>query len=174
MRLRIKAIPAILWCALLPVLAQEPSFDADHVYYVDHPVSLAPGLILSIFGNNLGPSHGCATYHDEKGIYPRELCDTQVLVGGVSSELLWAQSGQINFRVPRETPEYGTAAMAVVYQGRTSKAVAMPLGFESPTIAIESPARVGMPVWLKINMPYDRESGIRLSIPDLPCCVRLQ
>ena len=163
MRLRIKAIPAILWCALLPAgaVAQEPSFDADHVYYVDHPVPLAPGLILSIFGSNLGPSHGCEGYHDEKGIYPRELCDTQVLVGGVTSELLWAQAGQINFRVPRQTPAQGSADLAVVYQGRTSKTVAMPLGFESPTIALENIARVGMPIWLKINMPYERDSGIR-------------
>lgn len=137
MRSRIKAI---LWCALLPsaAVAQAPSFDADHVYYVDHPVALAPGLILSIFGNNLGPARGCAAYHDEKGIYPKELCDTQVLVGGVPSELLWVQASQINFRVPRETPATGMADLTVVYQARSSKAVAMRLGFESPTIALES------------------------------------
>jgi hypothetical protein len=166
MRLRID----VLVCALLPAvaLAQAPSFQAEHVYYVDHPVPLAPGLIFSIFGDNLGPSTGCATDHDEKGVYPKTLCQTQVLVGGVAAELLWVQTGQINFRVPEQTPVQGTADMVVVYQGRSSKPVAMPLGILSPTLSLESPARIGMPIWLKLNMPYYRESGIRYPFMILP------
>jgi hypothetical protein len=157
--------PLFIYVALFTSVAfgqseGDPNFDADHVDYVDHPVPLAPGLILSIFGDHLGPSRGCESYHDAQGIYPKELCDAQVLVGGVPSELLWVQAGQINFRVPRETQAKGAADLTVIYQGRRSKAVAMPIGFESPTIALESPARVGMPVWLKVTMPYDRESGI--------------
>jgi hypothetical protein len=138
-----------------------PSFEAKQVLFVDHPVPLAPGLVLSIFGNNLGPSSGCHADHDEKGIYPKELCETRVLVGGIPSELLWVQAGQINFTVPQETPVQGTADLVVVYRGRSSKAVAMPLGIEIPTLSLESPARVGMPIWLKLNMPYYRDSGIR-------------
>ncbi len=138
-----------------------PSFEANQVLFVDHPVPLAPGLVLSIFGNNLGPNTGCHADHDAKGIYPKELCDTRVLVGGIPSELLWVQAGQINFKVPEETPVHGTADLVVVYQGRSSKAVVMPLGIESPTLSLESPARVGMPIWLKLNMPYYRDSGIR-------------
>jgi hypothetical protein len=138
-----------------------PSFQPDRVLFIDHPVPLAPDLILSIFGNNLGPNTGCASFHDAKGIYPKELCDTQVLVGGIPSELLWAQAGQINFRVPSQTPVEGTADLVVVYQGRSSQAVAMPLRVESPTLALDGPARVGMPVWLRLDMPYYRDSGIR-------------
>ncbi|MGB6944632.1 MAG: hypothetical protein WBE37_19705 [Bryobacteraceae bacterium] len=139
-----------------------PSFEAKRVLFVDHPVPLAPGLVLSIFGNDLGPGTGCHTDHDEKGTYPKELCDTRVLVGGIPSELLWVQAGQINFKVPQETPIQGTADLAVVYQGRSSKPVTMPLGIENPTLSLESPARVGMPIWLKLNMPYYRDPGIRI------------
>jgi hypothetical protein len=138
-----------------------PSFEASRVLFVNRPVPLAPGLVLSIFGDNLGPSTGCASPHDEKGIYPKEVCQARVLVGGIPSELLWVQAGQINFKVPQETPVQGTADLVVVYQGRSSKAVAMPLGVEIATISLESPARVGMPVWLKLKAPYNRDSGIR-------------
>jgi hypothetical protein len=145
-----------------------PNFQPDHVLFIDHPVPLAPGLVLSIFGNNLGPSRGCASSHDAKGVYPHELCDTQVFVGEFASELLWVQAGQINFKVPQETPVEGTADLLVVYQGRFSKAVAMPLRIESPTLSLDSPARVGMPVWVKLDMPYYRESGIRYPFQIFP------
>jgi hypothetical protein len=153
----------IACCALVPAisLGQAPSFDAEHVYYFDHPVALAPGLVLSIFGNDLGPSRGCQGEHDAQGIYPKSLCDTQVLVGGIPSGLLWVQASQINFQVPGETPLEGTANLAVVYRGRSSKAVVVPLGAEGTTISLEGPARVGMPVWLKVKAPYNQESGIR-------------
>jgi hypothetical protein len=137
-----------------------PNFQPGHVLFVDHPVPLASGLVLSIFGNNLGPSRGCTSQHDAKGRYPVELCDTRVLVGEIAAELLWVQTGQINFKVPPETPVEGTADLVVVYQGRSSKAVAMPLRIESPTLSLDEPARVGMPVWLKLDMPYYRDSGI--------------
>jgi len=148
-------------CAVFAQSEPAPSFEAAGVLFVDRPVPLAPGIVLSIFGNNLGPSTGCASDHDEMGIYPKELCRTQVLVGGIPSELLWVQAGQINFKVPKETPIHGTADLVVVYQVRSSKAVAMPLGVESATLSLDGPARVGMPVWLKLKAPYNRDSGIR-------------
>ena|ERR1700733_14151123 len=138
-----------------------PDFQPDHVMFIDHPVPLAPGLVLSIFGNNLGPSRGCASFHDAKGVYPNALCDAQVFVGESAAELLWVQAGQINFKVPQQTPLQGAVDLVVVYQGRSSKAVAMQARMEGPTLALDGPARVGMPVWLRVNMPYYRDSGIR-------------
>ena len=154
---------ALACCALLPAiaLAQVPSFDAEHVYYFDHPVALAPGLNLTIFGNDLGPSAGCQGEHDAQGIYPKSLCNVQVLVGGIPSSLLWVQARQINFKVPEETPAQGTTVLAVVYRGLSSKGVVVPLGAEGTTISLEGPTRVGMPVWLKVKAPYNQESGIR-------------
>ena len=141
--------------------ARVPSFDAEHVYYFDHPVALAPGLILTIFGNDLGPAQGCASEHDAAGAYPKALCNVQVLVGGVPAELLWVQTKQINFRVPDETPDRGTTDLVVVYGARKSSVVTVPLGKEGTTISFEGPLRVGMPVWLKVTAPYKQDAGIR-------------
>jgi hypothetical protein len=138
-----------------------PSFDAGHVYYVDHPVALAPGLVLTIFGNDLGPAQGCGSQHDAAGAYPKALCNVQVPVGGVPSELLWVQAKQINFRVPEETPDRGTTDLVVIYGARKSSAVTVPLGKEGTTISFEGPLRVGMPVWLKVTAPYKQDAGIR-------------
>jgi hypothetical protein len=150
-----------------------PSFEADRVLYIDHPVPLAPGVILSIFGNNLGPATGCQGDHDAQGIYQKELCNTQVLVGGVPSGLLFVQAGQINFQFPQETPIQGAADLTVVYQGRFSKSVAMPLGAEIPTLSVESPARVGMPIWLTVTLANGGDSDIAypfMIYPDLFGC----
>lgn len=141
--------------------AQTPSFDAAHVLFVDRPVPLAPGLVLSIFGTDLGPSVGCQGFHDEKGIYPTSLCDTHVLVAGAPAGLLYVAAGQINFMVPKETPVEGSAALSVVYQGRSSKAIAMPLGVETAALLLDGPARVGMPVWLRLKPPYNQEPLVR-------------
>ncbi len=173
------ALFAAIACAQIqPAAPGVPSFDAQRVLLVDHAVPLAPGLILSIFGSNLGPTSGCQGNADiehratlsalrpdqtfvETLIYPKELCGTRVLVAGIPAGLLYVQSGQINFQVPQETSIQGTADLVVVYQGRSSKAVAMPLGIEPATLSLESPARVDMPVWLKFRLPYQRESPIR-------------
>jgi len=159
----------VAFAQIEPQTPSIPSFEARGVLFVNRPVPLAPGLILSIFGSNLGPTTGCQGSADtqrrtpsplrpgqalvETFTYPKELCNTQVLVAGIPAGLLYVQSSQINFQVPPETPVQGTADLVVVYQGRSSKRVAMPLGIEAATLSLESPARVGMPVWLKFKSP---------------------
>jgi hypothetical protein len=177
MRLRTELLrsTAIACCALVPAvaLAQAPTFDAEHVYFVDHPVPLKPGLNLSIYGNDLGPSRGCQGEHDAQGVYTKSLCDTQVLVRGIPSGLLWVQARQINFRVPEETPVQGTTDLVVIYGGRSSRAVVLPLGVQGTTISLEGPARVGMPVWLRVKAPYNQDSGIHYPFMIFPRRVRM-
>ncbi len=149
-----------------------PSFEADRVLPSggDRAVPLAPGLLISIYGNHLGPVSGCEGFADTQRretpnplrpnqifastlIYPKALCETQVLVGGVPAGLLYVQERQINFKVPQQTPVEGTTEIHVIYRGQKSSAVRLPLGLESSLISLESPARVGMPVWVKLSMP---------------------
>lgn len=87
--------------------------------------------------------------HANTLIYPKVLCDTQVFVGGIPAGLLYVQEGQINFKVPQETPITGTAEVRVVYRGQASRPVSLPLGIAS--LSLETPAAVGMPVWLKVS-----------------------
>jgi hypothetical protein len=150
-----------------------PIFKSSSVLFGNRSVPLAPGLALSIYGTNLGPAAGCEgqadTEHRETPsalvsnqnfvntlIYPKQLCETQVLVGGIPAGLLYVQARQINFKVPQETPIQGTAELRVIYKGQSSKPVALPLGIETTTLSLASPARVGMPVWLKVQLPYEQ------------------
>jgi hypothetical protein len=162
----------MLALSLLPAAlpAEVPVFGAGRVLPSggDRPIPLAPGLLISIYGSHLGPLAGCQGYADsqhretpsplrpkqmfqETLIYPPILCDTQVFVGTLPAGLLYVQEGQINFKVPQETPITGTAELRVVYRGQGSLPVSLPLGLESTTLSLETPAAVGMPVWLKVS-----------------------
>jgi hypothetical protein len=100
-------------------------------------------------------------------IYPKDLCDTQVFVGGIPAGLLYVQERQINFKVPQETPVEGTTEVRVVYKGQSSRPVKLPLGLESVTLSLESPAAVGMPVWLKVSA-YGWDRAIQYPFDILP------
>ena len=162
-------ISVALWSVAASCLAQSPSFQADRVLAEDRSIPLAPGLLLSIYGNDLGPAIGCEGLADqhlretprplrphqtfvETLIYPKQLCNTQVLVGGIQAGLLYVAAKQINFKVPQEIPIDGTTTLQVKYKGQPSPLVKLSLGLESAILSFESPAKVGMPVWLKISM----------------------
>ena len=100
-----------------------PSFEPAAVVASDlnMPVPLAPGLLMSIYGEHLGPSAGCEGYGDRD-----ELCNTQVLVNGVRAGLLYVQERQINFRIPQKAPVEGMVDIQVVYKGQTSSPVNLP------------------------------------------------
>ena len=155
-----------------------PAFEAAHVQLGSRPAPLAPGMIFSIYGANLGPTAGCIGQADPQNretpsplrprqsqvetlIYPQDLCDTQVWVGGIPAGLLYVSASQINFKVPQETPIQGTAQLRVVYHGQSSKPVEFPLGVETLTISQETPARAGMPVWLRVKLPYEEGPSLR-------------
>ncbi len=155
-----------------------PTFEAAHVQYGSRPAPLAPGMLFSIYGANLGPTSGCEGHADAQNretpsplrprqsfvetlIYPKELCDTQVWIGGNPAGLLYVSAGQINFKVPQETPVQGTTDIRVIYKGQSSKNVAFPLGVETLTISQEAPARAGMPVWLRVKLPYEQEPSLQ-------------
>ncbi|MGC9948224.1 MAG: hypothetical protein ABSF64_17810 [Bryobacteraceae bacterium] len=161
---------SLIAVALLQAAPQgdAPDFDAGRVLPSngDRPIPLAPGALISIYGTRLGPAVGCQGYADPQYretpspllpvqmhagtlIYPKFLCGAQVLVGGIPAGLLYVQEGQINFKVPQETPIAGTAEVRVVYRGQASQPVVLPVGLAA--LSLETPAAVGMPVWLKVS-----------------------
>ncbi len=96
---------------------------------------LAPGKIMSLYGQHLGPETGCVGYYDphraetpnparpkqseaEKRIYTTQLCKTEVTVGGIRAGLLFVQNRQINFKVPQQASTSGTASLQVTYDGK--------------------------------------------------------
>jgi uncharacterized protein (TIGR03437 family) len=93
---------------------------------------VAPGELVTIFGANLGPP--AAAQAQLNGDYVANLIEaTQVLIDGVASPILYASSSQINTIVP-----FGVAGtttqIQVVYQGKTTASVTVPVEAASPAV----------------------------------------
>ena len=69
----------------------------------DGPV--APGEMLSIVGDGIGPAAGATGSFQENDLLPTLLGETQVLFDGRAAPLLSAQSNRITAQVPYETSE---------------------------------------------------------------------
>lgn len=150
-----------------------PYFTADRVLPFDSARStpLSPGMILSIYGDDLGPEQSCQGWADEhhtetpnpavprqglmnRLIYPTELCGVQVFIAEEPAGLLYVQAKQINFKVPQNVPLEGKGELKVVFQNQANTPVVVPLGMEKPKLTVEGVARVGSPLWIDVDMPY--------------------
>jgi hypothetical protein len=156
-----------------------PFFTVDRVLPFDsaRPAPLAPGMLISIYGQNLGPERGCEGQADTRRtetpnpgltserfvntlIYPADLCGVQVFVGDKVAGLLYVQAKQINFKVPQDVLLEGELQLRVVFQSRSSAPVRARLGLELPKLSVEGTARVGSPVWINVEMPYGWEAVV--------------
>jgi hypothetical protein len=129
-------------------------------------------MLVSIYGQDLGPEQSCEGQADldsketpdprraaqamlvDTTVYPRELCAVQVFVGTEPAGLLYVQEKQINFKVPQNLPLQGTVELGVVFQGRSSTGVPLEVGTDRPKLSLEGVARVGGPVWIRVELPY--------------------
>jgi hypothetical protein len=148
--MHIRVALVVLSTGFLRAQSGVPAFRADRVLPSggDRSVQLVPGMLVSIYGTDLGPQQGCTGQADthrretpsplrpdqafvDTLIYPKEICGVQVIFGETPAGLLYAQESKINFKVPQESPMEGTALLRVVYNGRSSAAVGMRLGLEA-------------------------------------------
>ena len=122
------------------------------------PEPIPPGLLVSIYGKDLGPISSCTGQEDparrepdapEPRGFPPELCGVQVLVNEIPAGLLYVSAGQINLKFPFGTPN-GTASVRVVRGGLVSNPVSVRVGPPYIEVSLAEPAYVGMPVWVKV------------------------
>lgn len=92
----------------LGAVANAASFERDVV---------APGQIVSLFGQQLGPATGMQPGLDASGRVPTFVGGTIVLFGGVPAPLFFVQSGQINAQVPYAVAGRGLIDVVVVVNG---------------------------------------------------------
>jgi hypothetical protein len=163
----------------VPLSLAQPRFDADRVLppNSDRQIPLEPAMLMSIYGNGLGPAQSCIGYGDQHlretpsplfpdpvlvntVIYPKELCGVRVFVGQYTAGLLYVSAGQINFKVPQETGIEGTSDLRVVYQGQSSLPAVLKLGLQTTRVYLEQPASIDMPVWLRVEHPIGRPRTI--------------
>ena len=157
--------------ALLSVLGQftgsagirtePPAFTTSSVLPANarHAAALRPGMLVSIYGQHLGPTAGCT----ERPSFNEttQLCGSTVTVGGVKAGLLYVQDAQINLRVPLAVPTEGLVKFVVTYNGRSSRVVAVRFAPYAARIALASEASVHMPVWIEVTLPETLRRNFR-------------
>lgn len=152
---------------------EAPAFSSAGIVRGDRTVEiLVPGAGMSIYGRHLGPSEGCAgrAVPDQSetlnpraplrafadlSVYPTQLCGVQVLMGDEPTGLLYVSESQINFKIPQRSPEDGTIGLRIVYNGGSSVPIEMRAGFEKIQISLDEPAYTDMPVWIRVDLPFE-------------------
>jgi len=98
------------------------------------PGPLAPGEIVSIFGQGMGPDTAVTGTLDASGTLSTTLGSVQVLFNQTAAPLFYVQSNQINAQVPYETAGKASAQLQVVYQGATLAVMQVSLADASPAL----------------------------------------
>lgn len=97
--------------------------------YVSGP--LAPGEIVTIFGQNLGPQTMANGTYDQNGNLNAELDGTQATFNGVAAPLLYVSAGAISAVVPFEVAGSNQAVVEVTVNGQPSASGTYPV---APTV----------------------------------------
>jgi len=94
-------------------------------------VGVAPGEIVSIFGVRMGPAEGT---QNEGGVLATLLADVMVTFNGVPAPLFYVREDQINAQVPYEVAGAENVQVQVIFQGRVSNVVELPVVLTVPGI----------------------------------------
>jgi uncharacterized protein (TIGR03437 family) len=77
----------------------------------------APGMILAVFGSNLGPATPALA---PSVPLPTSLGGVTVTINGVAAPLYYVSSGQLNVQIPYATTVNATATLTVSYGGQSA------------------------------------------------------
>ncbi len=114
---------------------------------------LAPGMIVELYGEHLGPAPLCAEIIPRNVPYRTEACGVRVMVAASPAGLLYVGEKQINLKIPADAPEEGTAPIRVCVRDRCSDPVTFRFSAHKSYIAIQGVAYVHMPVWIEAEQP---------------------
>lgn len=103
----------------MPAKPRIASGGAGNAFSADRS-AVAPGEVVSIFGEGLGPVAGVSSSFDAAGKLPVSLAGVSVSFNGVAAPLYFAQAGQVNAQAPYEIAGQAFADVAVSYNGLTS------------------------------------------------------
>ncbi len=95
---------------------------------------IAPGEIVSLFGEGLGPSEGVQPQVTLQTGYPEQLSGVQVLFDGQPAPLLYVQNQQINAVVPWELSAGSTTNVCVSYGGTVTNCLTEPVVQAAPAV----------------------------------------
>lgn len=95
--------------------------------------AVAPGQIISIFGEGIGPKTP-AVFDGSTGQVGAYLGDTQVFFDGIGAPLLVASSGQVNAIAPQALAGKQFVEMRVTHLGKVSAPILLPAASAAPSL----------------------------------------
>jgi uncharacterized protein (TIGR03437 family) len=93
---------------------------------------VAPGEIVSIFGQGIGPETGATASFDSAGRLSNLLAGTEVRFDGVPAPLFYVQAGQINLQVPYAVAGATVTHVQVLFQGKAAGSLDLPVAAAAP------------------------------------------
>jgi uncharacterized protein (TIGR03437 family) len=94
---------------------------------------VAPGEIVSLFGENLGPSNGIATAFDaQTNRLPKSSANVSVTWNGIPAPLFFVRQDQVNVQVPYELSGLSEAQIVIQHNGRASSAQTIAIAHTHP------------------------------------------
>jgi uncharacterized protein (TIGR03437 family) len=105
--------------------------------------AMAPGELISIFGNGIGPAVPVGLQVDSSGKVANSLAGLTVSFDGNPAPLLYVAAGQINAIVPFAVAGESTTLMRVSASGGAAFTVTLPVSTAAPAIFATSAAGQG-------------------------------
>ena len=105
--------------------------------------TVAPGELITIFGNSIGPAAPLGAVVNAQGKVSTSLAGHTVTFDGVAAPLLYAAAGQINAIVPFSVAGKASALMRVSDFSGASYSVTLPVSATAPATFTISPAGQG-------------------------------
>jgi len=97
-------------------------------------VAIAPGMMVSLFGNGLGPGQGIQTQATLESPFPTQAGNVEVTFDGKLAPLIWVQDAQINAVAPWSLTPGQTTQVCVSYQNVKTNCLTVPVVQTSPGV----------------------------------------
>jgi uncharacterized protein (TIGR03437 family) len=95
---------------------------------------IAPGELVTLFGNGLGPEQGVQPQAAQQSPYPTQAANVEVTFDGTPAPLLWVQAAQINVVAPWRLTPGQTTQVCVAYHGVKTNCLSWPLVEAAPAV----------------------------------------
>jgi uncharacterized protein (TIGR03437 family) len=95
---------------------------------------VAPGELVALFGNGLGPKQGIQLQATMESPYPTRAAGVQVTFDGKPAPLLWVQDAQINAVAPWSLTPGRSTQICVAYGGAPASCVTWPVVQVAPAV----------------------------------------
>jgi uncharacterized protein (TIGR03437 family) len=96
------------------------------------PGAVAPGELVTIGGEGLGPQSGVAGLFDSAGLVANLVAGTEVDFDGVAAPVFYTEYSQVTVQVPYTVAGNATTRMAVMYLGQPAAAATVSVADAAP------------------------------------------